>query len=52
MFDWIQVSQEKKITAQMRKFYVLKMYKKILPAWKKIKDDKNERRRNVFKIRE
>lgn len=52
MFDWIQQTQENKISKQMREFYALKRFKEIFPAWKHIKDTKNERRRNVYIIRE
>ena len=52
MYDWIQASQEVKISKQMDQYYMLKRLREIVPAWRAIKDSKNQRRRNVFLIRE
>lgn len=52
MYDWIQASQEVRIIKQMDQFYALKRYREIVPAWRAIKDYKNQKRRNVYFIRE
>lgn len=46
------MANESKIGKRMYKFFALKMFRKIVPAWRQIKETNNLKRINIFKIRE
>jgi hypothetical protein len=50
--SWQELTHETQIGNRMYKFYALKMFRKLIPAWREVKDRNNLKRVNLFKIRE